>query len=1238
MMTTYLGGGARRNNTHWGCCGERIMRILKTEIRRLRFWATIAGLFVLIAVMAPALSGIRGGTVASPVERVGPDAGSDETFRVDLNAPPRWKEPPLPKSANDGPPPAARPSARAEQPTTPASNGAAPRGVERPESGTTPAREVVNLWHVDGAGFESNLLESMGGGLISRPLSSDVVEFSVPTHRPEKPRLRLDRSRGQVVVEGPEQAVQGVLQLVHALDTPVAAGDPGVRYVPTSHSPSLDEAMDGLMQAVRMDASRSEYRPAARESMTVAMQATPGAPAEEEEMAPDRREQPSPGLDETSPEAGRLVAPVQVQVLEGLDALIIRGRPEDVKRIQELIRQIEEYSKITKPAVEVIMLKHVDATALAVLLRQLYQEVYAPREGTMSITPLAVPNGLLLVGRPETVEKLRVLIEQLDQPVSPTARFQIFFLKNVSAEDAQTAVTSFFEETDTTSGMALVPRVQAVADFRSNSLIVRANPRDMAEVSAMLARLDTGESKSFNEVRVFKLKNANATDLATVLQDALTGQMYGQRARTGGMGMAGAMATDYEKKSTRLKMVTIDGQGHTVLSSGILTDAQVTADTRINALVVTASPDSMELIAALVAELDRSPTIESQVKVFTLVNGDATNMAAMLESIFGAAVAGQEIAVRTGVVEDETSLVGLRFAVDVRTNSVIVTGSAGALTVVEAVLARLDGSDPRQRRNTVYRVKNINATNVATAVNQYLSTKREIETLTTGVISAFEQIEREVIVVAEESSNSLIVSATPRYYDEIVELIEQLDRRPSMAVIQVVIAEVGLDNFDEFGIELGLQDSVLFNRTLGTSIANTLNIPGTLVSNGAVAAGQAMTTLGTARSNSALGYSGLVLSASSESVSALIRALSTCRKFKVLSRPQIMALDNELAQIVVGEDVPYITGTSFSEFGQQNSVDYREVGLILQVTPRVTPDGLIVMQIIATNSKVGAEADGIPVSVADGQVIRSPRIEMISAETAISAADGQTVVLGGLIVDDNETMVRRVPVVSTIPVVGNLFKYESTIKSRKELLIILTPRIVGDARDAERIACVESSRMHWCRADLQRMHAGYGSDPFFAEQGRTGPRVIYPHETPTIDMMPDQLPGPRGAELVPTPEGAPGVPLMRNPTQTPVETGADRRVAAGRSPNASPVQATPWRPGVEPAASGSAPRYAVHPLPPVVGAAATAATYPPGTGPTSENPASPNRNTYPGTLVQYRDDDRNAPSQPVQPATYLERR
>ena len=1005
-------------------------------------------------------------------------------------------------------------------------------------------RQAVTLWNASATEFEASLRQALGDRLAPMHHSGSVSEYRVPLAKNEL-RMCIDGSEGKVVVEGATEAMQGAIQLVRALDNAPIGAENGVSFLPIPQTKPDD--LRRLVRAVQSSTRESSARqPAAadllaqntRSRRSAAPEArvqahnqgfalAEDAPADAAQASPNEDTQDrTPAADAAEAEGSsgpnQLVAPVQVEIVEGLDALIIRGRPEDVKRVGDLIRQIEQYSLIMEPSIELAPLSHVEASAIATLLQDLYDQVYAAREGAVSITPLAAPNALLLIGRPESVEKMLGLVKRLDIPFEPTSRFRVFRLKHVPAETAQTQITEFFESEDD-SEATLTPRVLAVADFRSNSLIVRASPRDLAEVEAILARLDAGQSDAFNEVRVFKLKNSLAETLGPILQDAVTGQMYGQRSQMGPSGgMAVAQADNYERKSVRLRMVTIGADGRRVLNSGILADAQVTADARTNSLVVTAAADSMPLLEALIRELDQPPSVEAQVKVFTLANGDATNMGEMLESIFGETVAGTELAVRTGIVDDDTSLVGLRFAVDVRTNSIIATGSAGALTVVEAVLARLDANDVRQRRNEVYRLKNSYAPDVATAVNEYLTSKREVETSASGLLSAFEQVEREVIVVSEPVSNSLIVSATPKYFDDIERLVEQLDRRPPMAMIQVVIAEVSLSNYDEFGIEMGLQDSLLFNRVLDTG---GLSIPGALFSDGSLTGGQAATNFSTGQVNSDLTFGGLVLSASSESVSVLIRALAQCQKVRVLSRPQIMTLDNQSAQVVVGEDVPYITGTTFSEYGQQNSIDYREVGLILTVTPRISPDGLVVMEIVATNSKVGSTEDGIPVSVAGDQVIRSPRIEMISAQTVVSALDGQTVVLGGLIVDDDEHVTRRVPYLSDIPIAGNLFKYKSDTKARKELLIIMTPRIVEGVEQARQIAEVESARMSWCLQDVECLHGGYSPNPVLYGDVQEGPRVIYPHLTPTIDSMEEPPLAPEGVEMVPTPPGTPVTPF-----------------------------------------------------------------------------------------------------------------
>jgi general secretion pathway protein D len=158
--------------------------------------------------------------------------------------------------------------------------------------------------------------------------------------------------------------------------------------------------------------------------------------------------------------------------------------------------------------------------------------------------------------------------------------------------------------------------------------------------------------------------------------------------------------------------------------------------------------------------------------------------------------------------------VPLRFSLDGRTNSIIASGSAGDLQIVEALLLRLDEKDVKQRQNAVYRLKNSPAIAVAAAVNEFLRSERQVQLAAPQTLNLFEQIESEVVVVPEPVSNTLIISATPRFYEEILQLVEQLDAQPAQVVIQVLIGEVMLNNLNEFGVEIGLQDSVLFDRSL----------------------------------------------------------------------------------------------------------------------------------------------------------------------------------------------------------------------------------------------------------------------------------------------------------------------------------------------------------------------------------------------------------------------------------------
>jgi hypothetical protein len=328
---------------------------------------------------------------------------------------------------------------------------------------------------------------------------------------------------------------------------------------------------------------------------------------------------------------------------------------------------------------------------------------------------------------------------------------------------------------------------------------------------------------------------------------------------------------------------------------------------------------------------------------------------------------------------------------------------------------------------------------------------------------------------------------------------------------------------------------------------------------------QGLTSFSLGRINGELGFGGLVFSASSESVSVLIRALSESRRLDVLSRPQVMTLDNQPAFIQVGSRVPRVRGVTTNEVGQTANVVDENVGLILGVTPRISPDGLVVMEIDAEKSALGPESEGVPISIsATGEVVRQPVINTTTASTTVSAVSGQTVVLGGLITKTRSVVTRRVPYLSRIPVLGQLFRYDNVQQVRTELLIIMTPHIVRNEKDANIIKQVEAARMSWCLADVVKLHGDIGVWSPYADGADGHILTIYPDQYPDA---PETLPTP----ATPQP-GVPGssAPSPQQPTLPP--GGMPQPSPSGQHRGAAPV--------LQPAAARGAAMPSAHATPP----------------------------------------------------------
>ena len=1095
----------------------------------------------------------------------------------------------------------------------------------------------------------------LGNRLSSLPgQRTDLRQYRLALADGSHVDLAIDWAAGQVSIQGAEAAAEACARLIRTVDNQAAAGGSDIRLLPLRGAPSasIQRAAALIRSATGTRAGEvpmiatlfqaKDATPAAAAPVAAPAAAVPARPA-----APPAPAQATQQPMDNKPHSG-LVNPVQIEMLDGLDVLVLRGNAQDVEQVMEIINQVERLSAETEPSLEIHPLANLDCQAMASLVRSLYDEVFYTRQGTVSITPLIRPNALLLVGRPENVQSVISLIKRLDQPAVPGSQFKVFHLRSASAMAVRTTIQECFMNQG-----GLSPVVRVIVDTRSNALIVQASPRDMAEVAELVRRIDTPNSEAVNEVRIISLEHSMAQDVATILLGAIGaaggnrpgmpgGQMPGMGGAGQGMagqgipgqgmpfgagaipgqgiqggqpgqfgqggqanqfgqaGQAGRPVTD--QRSAMLRFLTVDAKGRKILNSGILSDVRITPDVRANALVISAPPENLELLEALVRQLDKLPAAEAQIKVFTIVNGDASSLSDMLKMLFAtqmAAGAQQQAGMQTAANSSENSLVSLRFGVDARTNSIIASGSMGDLNVVEAILTRLDDGEARHRKSMVMRLKNAPAVDVANTINDFLTKDRQFQQAAPGMTNAMEQIEREVVVVSEPVSNSLVLSATPRFFEEVKGIIEQLDSRPPMVMIQVLIAQIELGNTDEFGMELGLQDSVLFDRSLlsnlttltttstpagqpqvtSQTVVGADNKPGYAFNNGdplgnsgsskslATAgnvAGQGISNFSVGRTNSQLGYSGLVLSASSENVSFLLRALAENHRVEVLQRPQIMTLDNQPAYIQVGKRVPRITNTQQTSFGQTSSIQLDNVGLILGVTPRISPDGLVVMEIDAEKSELEDPAGGIPITTVNNQVIRSPIIDSTTAQTTVSAMSEQTVVLGGLIAKSKNETHRKVPWLGDVPVLGHLFRSDSSSSTKTELLIIMTPHIVRNQSDAEAIKRTEAAKMGWCLADVTKIYGEAGLRRRTDEWSDGEIRVIYPDSksTPATESKEG------GPELLPAPSGQP-TPAPRSGDAEPVPADPSAALPP-RGPQQAMYQPPVQSPGYAPASSNTA--------------------------------------------------------------------
>ncbi|AWM40676.1 Type II secretion system protein D precursor [Gemmata obscuriglobus] len=541
-----------------------------------------------------------------------------------------------------------------------------------------------------------------------------------------------------------------------------------------------------------------------------------------------------------------------------------------------------------------------------------------------------------------------------------------------------------------------------------------------------------------------------------------------------GTGSAGGLHT----KTTAIKFYSArDGKTY---ETGFLEDIHIVSHARINSLIIAAPTETMKLIETLIENLDTVAAARSYVNVFRLSQGaDATLTANLIAQLF----TGQGRTATTGIQNQGlgqnttqarplltissdpsagASLIDLRLSVDDRTNSIIVAGSLNDLDTIRAVIARLEGSQVQNRYHEVVKLRNAAAADVANSVQQFFTQALQVYT-GAQFNSAFQQLQRSVVVIAEPVSNTVLVSATPEYFGEIKRIIDKIDAQPPQVVIQVTIAEVQLNNTEELGVEVGLQSPVFFDRGTTLNFNTTTALPaGNNVGNGIVGF-QGLGNLGVGRSSPTQGVGGFVFSASNDTFSLLVRALKAQGRVDVLSRPQIQVADSQTGYVNIGQSYPVPTATTITNGLAQQGITYQDIGISLRVTPRVSPDGKVLMRVEPTVSSVQ------PSTVAVGG-IQAAVFNSQTVQTTVLASDGETIVLGGLLSKQETKSEVGIPYAKDIPYLGALFRYRTHQVQRREILVIMTPHIVRSEYDNARILAEESAKLKWCLPEVLATH------------------------------------------------------------------------------------------------------------------------------------------------------------------------
>ena len=451
-------------------------------------------------------------------------------------------------------------------------------------------------------------------------------------------------------------------------------------------------------------------------------------------------------------------------------------------------------------------------------------------------------------------------------------------------------------------------------------------------------------------------------------------------------------------------------------------EAHLAAATSSNALVIADTAANVDRISRIIRQVDRDTT--EDIEIITLEHADAQHLVSTVQSMLGAA-------------EGAKAANKVVLSADTRTNSILVGGSTASRVRLRELIRQLDvpGAADAESIEVIY-LKYANAADlvpVLQAVGQQSrqsrgnTRNRNAQAPAAAAANRGGGLDGNFQVQADEATNALIVQASAAVMAKIKKVIEQLDIRRSQVLVEGIVAEVSTTAADELGVqwktnvpETGFASGTLFPGTASGAIDSPFDLtdgPGFLPG----------LTLGYFRGGD---------------LRSLIRALSGDQSTNVLSTPTLMTLDNAEAEIVVGQNVPFITGQftndSTTPDNPFQTIERQDVGIVLRVKPQINEGDALTLEIEQEVSSVDRDTSG-------ADLITNKR----SITTTVLVDDREVIVLGGLIEDDVRENEQKVPLIGDLPLIGNLFKNTRSDFTKTNLMVFLRPTIVRDQQTSQ---------------------------------------------------------------------------------------------------------------------------------------------------------------------------------------------